>query len=104
MQNFNCRIFNDDETLFEMSDTDLDSCRAILKSTILSRFMTNDDVIISNHAVCRLEIENRLIDGLIDSIEKDLSLDDLQSFYNRKMSKDYNDSKNWSIGIEVIDL
>ena len=104
MQKFNCRIFNDDEILFEILETDLEYCRAILKSTILSRFMTNDDVIISNHAACRLEIEDRLIDGLIDQIEKDLDLDDLQSFYRRKMSKDYNDSKNWSIGIEVIDL
>ena len=104
MQNFNCRIFNDDETLFEISETDLNSCRTILKSTILSRYLSTEDVAIMNHAACRLEIENRLIDGLIDSIEKDLAFEDLQSFYHRKMSKDYNDSKNWSIGIEVIDL
>lgn len=104
MNKFNCKIFNDDETLFEISETDLNSCRTILKSTILSRYLSTEDVAIMNHAACRLEIENRLIDGLIDSIEKDLALEDLQSFYCRKMSKDYNESKNWSIGIEVIDL
>ena len=104
MNKFNCKSFNDDETLFEISETDLNSCRTILKSTILSRYLSTEDVAIMNHAACRLEIENRLIDGLIDSIEKDLALEDLQSFYCRKMSKDYNESKNWSIGIEVIDL
>lgn len=104
MQKFKCRIFNDDEILFEILETDLEYCRSILKSKILSSYMTNEDVVIMNHAACRLEIENRLIDGLIDSIEKDLALEDLQSFYCRKMSKDYNESKNWSIGIEVIDL
>ena len=104
MQKFKCRIFNDDETLFEISETDLNSCRTILKSAILSRYLSTEDIVVMNHAACRLEIENRLIDGLIDQIEKDLDLEDLQSFYNRKMSKDYNDSKNWSIGIEVIDL
>ena len=104
MLKFNCRIFNNDETLFEILETDLSSCRTILKSTILSRYLSTEDVAVMNHAACRLEIENRLIDGLIDQIEKDLDLEDLQSFYHRKMSKDYNDSKNWSFGIEVIDL
>ena len=104
MNKFNCKIFNDDETLFEISETDLNSCRTILKSTILSRYLSTEDIVVMNHAACRLEIENRLIDGLIDQIEKDLALEDLQSFYCRKMSKDYNESKNWSIGIEVIDL
>lgn len=104
MLKFNCRIFNDDETLFEILETDLDTCRTILKSTVLSRYLSTEDVEVMNHAACRLEIENRLIDCLIDQIEKDLELEDLQSFYHRKMSKDYNDSKNWSFGIEVIDL
>lgn len=104
MLKFNCRIFNDDEMLFEILETDLDTCRTILKSTVLSRYLSTEDVEVMNHAACRLEIENRLIDGLIDQIEKDLELEDLQSFYHRKMSKDYSDSKNWSFGIEVIDL
>ena len=100
---FKCKIFNDDETIVAFLEDSLSTCRSKLKSLVVDNCLTVEDVKFMNHATSRLEIENRLIDGLVDQVERDLTLQDLQSFYYRKMSKDYNSSKNWKIGIEVID-
>lgn len=98
-----CKIVNDDMIVLSRDVQSLNEARTILKSMVTTIFSV-DDLIDQAHFFSRRDIEFRIIDQLVDTIETDneFSLNHCVR-YMQKLSKDYNQCTNWRIEIEVID-
>ena len=97
-----CKIVNDDMIVLSRDAQSLNEARNVLKSMVTTIFSV-DDLTDQAHFFSRRDIEFRIIDQLVDTIETDneFSLNCVR--YTQKLSKDYNQCANWRIEIEVID-
>lgn len=99
---YTCKIVNDNMTVLSRETESLDEVRKLLKSMITNIFSV-DDIRDQAHFFSRRDIEFRIIDQLIDSIERDIEFDLQFVRYAHRLSKDYNEYRNWRIEIEVTD-
>ena len=99
---YTCKIVNDNMTVLSRETESLDEARKLLKSMITNIFSV-DDIRDQAHFFSRRDIEFRIIDQLIDSIERDIEFDLQCVRYAHRLSKDYNEYRNWRIEIEVTD-
>lgn len=97
-----CKIVNDDMIVLSRNVQSLNEARNVLKSMVTTIFSV-DDLTDQAHFFSRRDIEFRIIDQLVDTIETDNEFSLHYVRYTQKLSKDYNRCANWRIGIEVID-
>lgn len=97
-----CKIVNDDMIILSRNAQSLNEARNVLKSMVMTIFSA-DDLTDQAHFFSRRDIEFRIIDQLVDTIEtgNEFSLNYVR--YMQRLSKDYNQCANWRIEIEVID-
>lgn len=97
-----CKIVNDDMIVLSRNVQSLNEARNVLKSMVTTVFSV-DDLTDQAHFFSRRDIEFRIIDQLVDTIETDNEFSLNYVRCTQKLSKDYNQCANWRIEIEVID-
>lgn len=97
-----CKIVNDDMIVLSRDVQSLNGARNVLKSMVATIFSV-DDLTDQAHFFSRRDIEFRIIDQLVDTIETDDEFSLNYVRYMQRLSKDYNQCANWRIEIEVID-
>lgn len=97
-----CKIVNDEKIVSSRNAQSLNEARNALKSMITTVFSV-EDIADQAHFFSRKDIEFRIIDQLVDTIETDNEFSLNYVRYMQKLSKDYNQCANWRIEIEVID-